>query len=207
VFHYEDRTGSTFTVGPIDLKIHPREIVFIAGGNGSGKSTLLKLLTALYFPQQGVIRLDGKPLTPRTYDSYRSLFSTVFTDFHLFDRLYGLYDVPVEEIDRQLELIELTGKTRVVDSAFDTLDLSGGQRKRLALLISLVEDRPICIFDEVAADQDPGFRRKFYTEIVPMLKSAGKTVIVVTHDDKYFGDADRLLKMDEGRLTGNDHDA
>lgn len=204
VFRYEDPSGASFTVGPIDLKIRSGEIVFIAGGNGSGKSTFLKLLTALYFPQQGVIRLDGKALTPRTYDAYRSLFATVFSDFHLFARLYGLYDVPVEEIDRRLDLIELTGKTRVVDSAFDTLELSGGQRKRLALLISMLEDRSIYVFDEVAADQDPGFRRKFYMELIPMLKSAGKTVIAVTHDDKYFGDADRLLKMDEGRFVSDD---
>jgi len=204
VFHYDDRGGASFTVGPIDLTIHAGEIIFIAGGNGSGKSTFLKLLTALYAPQQGVIRLDGKALTPRRYESYRSLFSTVFTDFHLFNRLYGLYDVPVEEIDRRIELIELTGKTRVEGKTFDTLDLSGGQRKRLALLVSLLEDRPIYIFDEVAADQDPGFRRKYYKEILPLLKRAGRTVIAVTHDDKYFGDADRLLKMDEGRIVSDE---
>jgi putative pyoverdin transport system ATP-binding/permease protein len=207
VFHYDDRSGSSFTVGPIDLKIHSGEIVFIAGGNGSGKSTFLKLLTALYFPQQGVIRVDGKRLTPRTFEAYRSLFATVFTDFHLFSRLYGLYDLPAEEVDRRIELIEMTGKARVVDSTFDTLDLSGGQRKRLALLISMLEDRPIYVFDEVAADQDPSFRRKFYQEILPLLKRAGKTVVAVTHDDKYFGDADRLLKMDEGRIVSDERAA
>jgi putative ATP-binding cassette transporter len=201
MFHYEDAAGATFSIGPIDFEIHPGETVFIAGGNGAGKSTFLKLFTALYFPQQGVIRLDDKIVGPDTYEAYRSLFSTVFTDFHLFDRLYGLYDVPAAEVNRQLELIEMEGKTRVIDSAFDTLDLSTGQRKRLALLISILEDRAIYIFDEMAADQDPAFRRKFYKEILPLLKQNGKTIVAVTHDDKYFGDADRLLRMDEGRLV------
>jgi len=206
VFHYDDaRYGSTFTVGPINFTLKSGETVFISGGNGSGKSTFLKLLTALYYPQQGIIRLDGRTLTPPMYESYRSLFTTVFTDYHLFDRLYGLFDVPEEEIDRELALIEMGGKTRVVDGRFETLELSGGQRKRIALLISLLEDRPIFMFDEMAADQDPAFRRKFYREILPLLKARGKTIVAVTHDDKYFGDADRLLKMDEGRIVSNDH--
>jgi putative ATP-binding cassette transporter len=205
VFRYEDASGATFSVGPIDFTLRAGETVFIAGGNGSGKSTFLKLFTTLYFPQQGVIRLDGEVVYPDSYEAYRSLFSTVFTDFHLFDRLYGLYAVSPDEVNRQLAHIEMTGKTRVVDSAFDTLDLSTGQRKRLALLISILEDRAIYIFDEMAADQDPAFRRKFYKEILPLLKKAGKTVLAVTHDDKYFDDADRLLKMDEGRLIPYAH--
>jgi putative pyoverdin transport system ATP-binding/permease protein len=204
VFHYHDTdSGGAFTVGPINLTFKPGETVFIAGGNGSGKSTFLKLLTALYHPQQGVIRVDGKGLTPESFDSYRSLFSTVFTDYHLFDRLYGLLSTPQDEIDRQLDYVEMTGKTRVVDSRFETLELSGGQRKRLALLVSLLEERPICVFDEMAADQDPAFRKKFYQEILPLLRQHGRTVIAVTHDDKYFGDADRLLKMDEGRFVSD----
>jgi putative ATP-binding cassette transporter len=205
VFQYDDaKTGAPFTVGPIDFTMAMGEMVFIAGGNGSGKSTFLKLLTALYYPLRGTILLDGTPLTPRLYDSYRSLFSTVFTDYHLFDRLYGLRDVPQEEIDRLLRLAELTGKTHVVDGRFDTLELSGGQKKRLALVVSLLEKRPVCVFDEVGADQDPAFRRKFYKEILPALQQEGKTIVVVTHDDKYFDAADRLLKMDEGRFVTDD---
>jgi putative ATP-binding cassette transporter len=204
VFHYEEtERGDAFSVGPINLTLKARETVFIAGGNGSGKSTFLKLLTALYHPHRGVIRVDGKILRPDAGESYRSLFSTVFTDYHLFDRLYGLLAVRQEEVDRTIEYLELTGKTGVVDGRFETLDLSGGQRKRLALLVSLLEDRPVYVFDEMAADQDPVFRRKFYEEILPTLRQNGRTVIVVTHDDKYFGATDRLLKMDEGRFVSN----
>ncbi|HEX8619804.1 MAG TPA: ATP-binding cassette domain-containing protein, partial [Thermoanaerobaculia bacterium] len=156
--------------------------------------------------QQGIIRVDGRTLTPEMYESYRGLFAAVFSDYHLFHRLYGLLDAADDEIQRRLELIEMQEKTRVADSRFETLDLSGGQRKRIALLVSLLEDRPICIFDEMAADQDPGFRRKFYQEILPLLKQEGKTIVAVTHDDRYFGDADRLLKMDEGRIVNHDYD-
>jgi putative pyoverdin transport system ATP-binding/permease protein len=202
VFHYDaTERGDAFSVGPINLSLKAGETVFVAGGNGSGKSTFLKLLTALYHPHQGVIRIDGKILRPDTGESYRSLFSTVFTDYHLFDRLYGLLDASQEAIDRAIEYVELTGKTQVVDGRFETLELSGGQRKRLALLVSLLEDRPIYVFDEMAADQDPAFRRKFYEEILPTLRRSGRTVVAVTHDDKYFGATDRLLKMEEGRIA------
>lgn len=204
VFHYKDvRHGDAFSVGPINLTLKAGETVFIAGGNGSGKSTFLKLLTALYHPHQGVIRVDGTVLRAEDAESYRNLFSTVFSDYHLFDRLYGLLDTEQARIDSTIDYLELTGKTRVIGSRFETLDLSAGQRKRLALLVSLLEDRPIYVFDEMAADQDPGFRRKFYEEILPELRKNGRTVIAVTHDDKYFGASDRLLKMDEGRFVSH----
>jgi putative ATP-binding cassette transporter len=204
VFHYADKSGGGFTVGPLNFEVRAGEVIFIAGGNGSGKSTFLKLVTGLYYPSQGAIRLDGEALTPATYDAYRSLFATVFTDYHLFRRLYGLHDIPQAKVEATLQLIELADKTAVRDSAFETLDLSAGQRKRLALMVSLLEDRPIAIFDEVAADQDPAFRRKFYKEVLPLLKKGGKTVIAVTHDDRYFDEGDRLLKMDEGRFVNDD---
>ena len=87
---------------------------------------------------------------------------------------------------------------------FNTVDLSTGQRKRLALIVSLLEKRPILLLDEWAADQDPEFRRKFYFDLLPALHRAGVTVVVVTHDDRYLDEMDlpaRRLRMDEGRFV------
>jgi putative ATP-binding cassette transporter len=145
------------------------------------------------------MRLNGEVIFD--FEKYRSLFSGIYTDYHLFDRLYGLSQVDPEKITEMIEYLELEGKVKIIDSEFDTLELSGGQRKRLALLVSLLEDRPICVYDEVAADQDPEFRRKYYEEILPALKARGKTIIAITHDDKYFSMADRLLKMESGRIV------
>lgn len=205
VFSYQDRkSGLPFSVGPINLTVKAGEILFISGGNGTGKSTLMKLLTGLYHPAQGVIRLDGVPLTNSTRDEYQTLFSAIFADYHLFDKLYGLSDVARHRVDELLSYLELTNKVKVEDASFDTLELSGGQRKRLALLVSLLEDRPICVYDEVAADQDPAFRKRYYEEILPALKQQGKTLVVVTHDDRYYSVADHLLKMDSGRIVKYD---
>lgn len=202
-FEYGTLHGeSAFGVGPLNLKIYNNELLFIVGGNGSGKSTVLKLLTGLYYPDSGTISVDGKVIK-RTSNaqSYRDLFAAIFSDFHLFKKLYALEDLNEEKIKNLLELMQLENKTSFKEDRFTSLDLSTGQRKRLALLIAMLEDKPVYIFDEWAADQDPEFRHFFYDKILPDLQSAGKTIIAVTHDDAYFDVADRILKLDMGKMT------
>jgi putative ATP-binding cassette transporter len=192
--------GEGFAVGPFDFRIKQGEVVFVVGGNGSGKSTLLKLCTGLYLPAGGSVQVDHLRLTPALYPAYRELFSVIFTDFHLFDRLYGAPQVDEKRLARWLHRLELDQKTSFEGGRFTNLDLSTGQRKRLALVVACLEDRPILALDEFAADQDPGFRAYFYEKLLPELKAAGKTVIAVTHDDRYFHCADRVVKMEFGRI-------
>ena len=176
-------------------------LVFIVGGNGSGKSTLAKLIAGLYVPDAGEILLDGILVDDRNRELYRQLFSTVFADFYLFDRLLGL---GLQDLDAQaktyLEQLQLTHKVTIENGKLSTTALSQGQRKRLALLTAYLEDRPIYLFDEWAADQDPFFREIFYQQLLPELKQRGKAVLVISHDDRYFHLADRLLKLDYGQI-------
>ena len=203
---YEDEGG--FALGPISLRIAPAEILFITGGNGSGKSTLAKLLAGLYEPQSGELRWDGHPVGHATRDAYRQLWSAVFSEFYLFDRFYGL---PAPDLDTRarelLQTLDLAHVVQVEGGALSTLDLSRGQRKRLALLTALLEDRPLYLLDEWAADQDPEFKQIFYQRLVPELKRRGKAVIVVTHDDRYFGVADRVLELRDGKPYTSDDKA
>jgi putative ATP-binding cassette transporter len=189
-----------FQVGPLSLTCRQGETLFITGGNGSGKSTFLKLFTGLYQPEQGTIQFDEKILQSHDYPAYRELFSVVFDDFYLFDRLYGLVDVPDTEINAWLEKLDINHKTRFEHGRFTNTDLSTGQRKRLAFIAAIVQHRPILVFDELAADQEPAFRQRFYEKILPELKAQGKTIVAVTHDDRYFGIADRVLRMEAGKL-------
>ncbi len=193
---------NTFILGPIDLSLHPGELVFIVGGNGSGKSTLAKLITGLYVPDSGEIWLDGKIVDDRNREQYRQLFSTVFADFYLFDRFVGLRLADGDtQADMYLEKLQLTHKVAISEGKLSTTALSQGQRKRLALLTAYLEDRPIYLFDEWAADQDPFFREIFYQQLLPELKQRGKAVLVISHDDRYFHLADRLLKLDYGKIV------
>jgi putative ATP-binding cassette transporter len=205
-YHHE-KDDSHFTLGPINLTFCPGELVFLVGGNGSGKSTLGKIITGLYPPEIGEVRLDGKVITSHNRDDYRQLFSCVFADFYLFEALLGLrmpdLDVHAQEYLAQLHLDH---KVKVREGRLSTIDLSQGQRKRLALLTAYLEDRPFYLFDEWASDQDPHFKEVFYTQLLPELKARGKCVLVITHDDRYFHLADRVLKLDYGQLVHQEQD-
>jgi putative ATP-binding cassette transporter len=200
-FTYRDPDGTaTFRVGPIDVEIRRGEILFLIGGNGSGKTTFLKLFTALYRPTLGAIYVDDMQITPENIQSYRNLFSAIFSDFHLFDKLHGLNDVGPERVTALLRLMRISDKTEFEHRRFTHIQLSTGQRKRLALVVSYLEDKEVYVFDEVAADQDPEFRCYFYETLLADLKCRGKTVVVVSHDDRYFHVADRILQMNYGEL-------
>ena len=204
-FSYVDRFSDvSFKIGPIDFDLRSGELVFITGGNGSGKSTFLRVLSGLYPPDSGEITLDGMHVDENTRDTYRNLMSAIFFDYHLFQRLYGIPEPEPGEVDRLLAQFRLGDKTGLTDGQFRTLDLSGGQRRRLALIVSLLEKRPILLLDEWTAEQDPEFRRKFYDELLPDLMKAGATIVVITHDDRYLDELDlpaRRIRMDEGRIV------
>lgn len=200
-FHYTNQVGkSLFSVGPINITLKQGELLFIVGGNGSGKSTFLKVLTGLYYPSDGHLYLDDEEVDQMSYQSYREFFSIIFTDFHLFDRFYGLSTIDEQRVKSLLRLMELDKKTKYVNGKFTNVNLSTGQKKRLAFIAAVLEDKPIYIFDELAADQDPHFRQYFYEVILKDLQKQGKTIIAVTHDDKYFNTADRVFKMEYGKL-------
>ncbi|GGD19290.1 ATP-binding protein [Aureimonas glaciei] len=200
-FAYANAEGETsFVAGPLDLSLRRGEIVFMTGGNGSGKSTALKLLCGLYKPGGGRILCDGVEITEANRQEYREIFSGIFTDFHLFDRPYGVEDAAPQDVERLIARMELADKVGFIKGRFTTRDLSTGQRKRLALIVSLLEDREVYLFDEWAADQDAHFREIFYTEMLPDFKARGKTVVAVTHDDRYWDRCDRRVALDLGMM-------
>jgi putative ATP-binding cassette transporter len=201
-YQYDDSPiRSGFTLGPISLDIFRGEILFIAGGNGSGKSSLLKLIAGLYSPTTGTVELDGTPITETSVRTYRQLFSSVFQDFQVFKK----FDDPTQgrfaQARNYLTEFQLESVVTMDDHGFRAGTLSRGQQKRLALIVSLLEDKPIYILDEWAADQDQTFRTYFYNVILSRLRSEGRTAIVVTHDDTWLHSADRLLWLCNGELT------
>ncbi|XTZ39683.1 multidrug ABC transporter permease/ATP-binding protein [Salmonella enterica] len=199
-FTYED---NAFSVGPINMTLKRGELVFLIGGNGSGKSTLAMLLTGLYQPISGEILLDGKPMAQDKPEDYRKLFSAVFTDVWLFDTLLGPEGKPADPtlVDKWLEQLQMAHKLELENGRILNLKLSKGQKKRVALLLALAEERDILLLDEWAADQDPHFRRDFYQVLLPLMQQMGKTIFAISHDDHYFIHADRLLEMRNGQLT------
>lgn len=194
-FHYDEK----FFLSPTSLEIHKGELVFLIGKNGSGKSTFSLLLAALIEPSNGAIYLDQMRIDESNKAHYRSLITAIFSDFHLFTQTISDENYADEvKIASWLEILELTHKTQVINGQITTTKLSTGQRKRLAMLIALLEERDILILDEFAADQDPIFRRFFYTKLLPLLKKQGKTILAISHDEKYFDMADRIFLAQNG---------
>ncbi|MFN6465662.1 MAG: cyclic peptide export ABC transporter [Nostoc sp. DedVER02] len=202
--YYTEQEDNSFTFGPIDLTLYPEELVFIVGGNGSGKSTLAKLITGLYIPDNGETWFDNELISEQNREWYRQHFSVVFSDFYLFEEFLGLKNADLDfQAKKYLKQLQLDHKVKVENGQLSTTALSQGQRKRLALLTAYLEDRPIYLFDEWAADQDPVFKEIFYTQLLPELRSRGKTVLVISHDDRYFHLANRIIKLDYGQIESD----
>jgi len=189
-----------FHIGPLNLRIEPGEVVFIVGGNGSGKSTLLKILTGLYAPTNGTLSVGKHSVSSANAGHHREMISAIFSEFHLFSRAYGLLDADPSAVQALLAEMHIDHKTAFRDGAFTHQKLSTGQKKRLAMVIALLEDRPVLVLDEWAADQDPEFRKHFYEEMIPAFKRKGKTVIAVSHDNRYFRVADRVITLEYGQI-------
>jgi putative ATP-binding cassette transporter len=198
-FGYPSLGDGGFHIGPIDLTIERGQITMFVGGNGSGKTTLLKVVAGLYAPTAGHLALDGRQIPADQIEAYREMFGAVFSDFHLFRKLYGV-TASVQSIDAALSQMSIGHKVHYTDAGFSTRDLSTGQRKRVAMVVALLEDRPVLIFDEWAAEQDPEFRAHFYDVLLPDLKRAGKTLLVATHDDRFFHIADKIVKLELGKV-------
>ncbi len=200
--YYHADEKKFFQLGPINLSINKGDLVYLVGGNGSGKSTLAKVLSGLYLPETGTVFFNGEKVDSSNLSAYRENYGAIFFDFYLFDQLSHIKsDYWKSKAEEYLKLLELDEKVWIEGEKLNTTKLSTGQRKRLALLMSLLEDKPFYLFDEWAASQDPYYKNVFYNVILPDLKKAGKTVFVITHDEQYFHCADRILLMREGKLV------
>jgi putative ATP-binding cassette transporter len=190
-----------FTVGPVDFEIRKGEVTFIVGGNGSGKSTLSKLITQHYAPSFGEIWFGAGLVTPENVNAYRQDIAAVYSDYYLFDRVLGKEREGLQEtVDGFLKAFSIDHKVTFKDGKFSSLSLSDGQKRRLALVVAFVDDKKLYLFDECAADQDPGFKQVFYRSVLPELRAQGKAVVVISHDDRFFDVADRVVVMEEGRI-------
>ncbi len=198
-----ERPSEYTTIGPLNLEFRSGEVVFVTGGNGSGKTTLMKLITAMYEPDSGAITLNDISLTQESSEWYRDHVQAVYSDFCLIEGGQGLYkkDSVDHEFVGLLERLQLPASLADNPGQFESLELSSGQRARMALLPIFLNDKPIVMFDEWAAHQDPEFKDVFYNQILAELKLRNKLIIAITHDDRYFDVADRIIDFESGKVV------
>ena len=203
--YFHEGEDKFFQLGPISLDIKKGEMVYLLGGNGSGKSTLAKIICGLYIPETGQVSMGNTTVKKGSLDAYRENFNAIFTDFYLFEQLDHLaVGERREEVERYLKLLELDKKVQIKENKLSTTSLSTGQRKRLALLLSYLDDKPFYVFDEWAASQDPYYKEVFYRTLLPELRDKGKTLLVITHDEKYFDGADKFIMLQDGKMLDLD---
>jgi putative ATP-binding cassette transporter len=203
--HSGDGVARPFALGPINYQFEIGKVYFIRGNNGSGKTTLMRVLLGLYQAKSGRLLVNGEPIAEPSIAAYRDLFAVVFSDFYLFKKLYGVSATDEAELNDLLTLFQMENKVAIDDGVFSDLNFSTGQRKRLALLVALLEKKQFIVLDEWAADQDPEFRQEFYERIIPKLRELGKTVIAITHDDQYYELADHVIYMENGQSLHAKH--
>ncbi|HTI09036.1 MAG TPA: ATP-binding cassette domain-containing protein [Puia sp.] len=200
--HTDGRLQKNFVLGPVNLKIDKGEVIFIIGGNGSGKSTFFNILTGLYRPVRGNIYFNGRKLEKEEFPHYRNQMAALFSNSHLFSRNYD--DFLLEDSNTEMwKWVHCLDMQEVFDLANTSLhkQISKGQQKRLAMIYAMLENKEIMAMDEWAAEQDPHMREFFYTSFLQQLRELQKTVIIITHDDRYFNQADRIIKFDYGKIV------
>ena len=200
-FQYpQGNESAPFRVGPINASFRRGEIVFIHGRNGCGKSTLAKLICGLYAPSGGRVECDGRVVHDSARRGYQQLFGAVFSDYCLFHPEFYADDASLNtgflELQKRLGL----GGDLLAMNDLQSAGLSTGQRKRVALALALLEEKPVYIFDEWAADQDTGFRKVFYEGLLQELAARDKLIFVISHHEDYFHVADRIFKVEEGTV-------
>jgi putative ABC transport system ATP-binding protein len=203
-------------LAPADLTIHPGELLLIEGPSGSGKTTLLSLLGLLLRPTSGEIWIGGRELaraSERELPAVRAAsFGFIFQGFNLFPALTALENValairvknprhcrPREEAERLLAAVGLADRMHYLPC-----NLSGGQKQRVAIARALGGDPPLILGDEPTAALDSKTALAVMDLLRGLANDGGRGVVVVTHDPRLERYADRVIRVEDGRVLADE---
>ena len=206
--------NEVYTLKNINLTVKPGEKLLIAGENGAGKTTFIKLLLRLYDPTEGVILLNGQDVRELDYDSYLSLFSAVFQDYHLFsfslrDNIVMSGSADDESIFRILDQVGLADKLRKSAITLNTeihrnfspdgYEPSGGEGQKIAIARALYKDAPVMVLDEPTAALDPRAEFEIYCQFHNMVTD--KTAVFISHRLSSARFCDHIAVFEKGRIV------
>lgn len=190
------------------------EMLYIVGPSGSGKTTLLSMISGILRPNSGSVTIEGRDLWSLSDDDIADFrlntIGFVFQDYHLFPRLTTAENVAIPLIlqkrswnealraaARYLEVVGLGDKAKLPPSK-----LSGGEQQRVAIARAIVHEPEILVFDEPTASLDGETGRKIVSFVKTQILTAERCIVIVTHDSRIFEYSDRIMGMEDGRMTG-----
>ncbi len=204
----------TYAVREASFEAYWGEMLYIVGPSGSGKTTLLSMISGILRPNSGSVNIDGRDLWSLSDDEIADLrlntIGFVFQDYHLFPRLTNAENVAIPLVlqkrrwpealhaaARCLEIVGLGDKVELPPNK-----LSGGEQQRVAIARAIVHQPNILVFDEPTASLDGETGRKIVSFVKTELLTAKRCILIVTHDSRIFEFSNRIMGMEDGRITG-----
>jgi putative ABC transport system ATP-binding protein len=208
--HFTEGKESVAVLRGIDFEVDRGEIVSLEGPSGSGKTTFLSILGCILTPSKGAVVIDGTTATPKSLNDIRKRsLGFVFQQFNLFPSLSAVENVEYAlnvkglkggaaraEAERVIEAVGLSDRKR-----FLPRDLSGGQKQRVAIARALAGSAPILLADEPTANLDSVVGAQVLEMFRALAKKENRALVIVTHDPKVRGVADRVVKIQDGLLA------
>ncbi|MGY6023642.1 ABC transporter ATP-binding protein [Streptomyces spinosirectus] len=194
----------------VDLEVAAGEVVMLTGPSGAGKSTVLHVTGGMDRPDEGSVEIDGKTLLPRDLDAHRRRIGFVFQRFHLLPALTVLDNVlaPVlprrvdfDRRERGMELLEAVGLGGRADAL--PSELSGGQQQRVAVARALINRPGLLLADEPTGNLDSVIGREIMDLLMSLRERYGMTMLVATHDPEVAANGDRVVRLQDGRITSD----
>jgi putative ABC transport system ATP-binding protein len=190
-----------------------QEMLFIVGPSGSGKTTLLSMISGILRPNQGTVKIKEQDIwglpADKLADMRLNTVGFVFQDYHLFPKLTTVENVAVplilkrrqwdQAIKEALQALERVGLTPRAN--LPPQKLSGGEQQRVAIARAIVSKPEILVFDEPTASLDGDTGRKIVEFVKREILNAQRCILIVTHDDRIFEFADRMIRMEDGRIV------
>ncbi len=206
--------AKTLAVKDVSFEAYLGEMLYIVGPSGSGKTTLLSMISGILRPNSGTVIVEDKELWQLSNDEIAEFrlnkVGFVFQDYHLFPRLTTVENVAIplilKKVDwddalniamQHLEIVGLKDRAQL-----PPVKLSGGEQQRVAIARAIASRPDILIFDEPTASLDGDTGRKIVEFVKENILNEKRCIIIVTHDSRIYEYADRILKMEDGRITG-----
>ena len=206
--------AKTHAVKDVSFEASLGEMLYVVGPSGSGKTTMLSIISGILRPNSGTVKVEDTDIWSISNDRLAEFrlhkIGFVFQDYHLFPRLTTVenvaiplilqdkpWDEAILEAAKDLEIVGLKGRAEL-----PPVKLSGGEQQRVAIARAIVSRPDIMIFDEPTASLDGDTGRSIVEFVRKNILTPQRCIIIVTHDSRIYEFADRIMKMEDGKLMG-----